>query len=451
MNTLVPIALYGWIPFAAVLFACMPARRAAIYGTIAGWLFLPVATLPLPGLPDYDKTYAIDMGVFLGALLFDTRALTSVRVRWYDLPMLAWVLSPAISSLLNGLGPYDAGAQSVRVIIQWGLPWWIGRAYLRDLQALKELATAIVVGGLAYAPLCLWEIRMSPQLHGTVYGFHQHDFSQTVRWGGFRPTVFMHHGLMVGMWMASATLVAAVGWLACGWRRLGPLPMGGVTAVLLVTTVLCKSVGAILLLLIGVVVLLALARARSRALLAVLVTAPIVYLGVRASGAWSGRDLVQIAGAISTERADSLAYRLGSEDLLAARARQAPWFGWGGFGRSFVTRDEEGYEAVIVDSLWVLVFGQQGVFGLVALLAVLLVPVYRLTRTLPSRRWFQGGAGAAAILAVLLLLFLVDDLANFMYHPVYMLAAGGLAGLRLPRAVPSVEPARAPHPIEVAA
>ena len=59
-----------------------------------------------------------------------------------------------------------------------------------------------VLGGLIYVPLCLFEVRMSPQLHNMVYGFAQHSFGQTVRGGGWRPMVFMQHGLAVGLFMS---------------------------------------------------------------------------------------------------------------------------------------------------------------------------------------------------------------------------------------------------------
>ena len=86
------------------------------------------------------------------------------------------------------------------------LPYLIGRIYFSDAAGLRELAVGIFIGGLVYIPFCLYEIRLSPQLHRIVYGYHAHSFAQTYRFGGWRPTVFMDHGLMVGLWMAMSCL-----------------------------------------------------------------------------------------------------------------------------------------------------------------------------------------------------------------------------------------------------
>ena len=57
----------------------------------------------------------------------------------------------------------------------------------------------IVLAGLLYSALIVFEIRMSPQLHKWVYGFFPHTWGQQVRYGGFRPVVFLGHGLWVSM------------------------------------------------------------------------------------------------------------------------------------------------------------------------------------------------------------------------------------------------------------
>lgn len=56
----------------------------------------------------------------------------------------------------------------------------------------------LVIAGLIYTVPMLYEIRMSPQLHTIFYGYFPHSFGQQARGGGFRPVVFMGHGLLVG-------------------------------------------------------------------------------------------------------------------------------------------------------------------------------------------------------------------------------------------------------------
>src|SRR5207253_10406528 len=132
------------------------------------------------------------------------------------------------------------------------IPYLAGRLYLGDRGSFRGLAAAVLVGGLVYVPLCLVEIRFSPELHHWVYGFLQHDFTQTIRFDGYRPMVFMEHGLALGLWMSAACLAGYWLWRAGLWQRLG-LPEAlarrpGLTLLALAaTTVACKSTGAILL------------------------------------------------------------------------------------------------------------------------------------------------------------------------------------------------------------
>src|SRR5262249_17761958 len=146
------------------------------------------------------------LSALLGVAIFDTRRLISFRPGWADLPMGIWCVCPLFSSITNDLGAYDGFSSVYYQTVTWGVPYLLGRIYLTDLLGMFELAVAVFLGGLIYVPLCVIEIRFSPQLHTWVYGFHQHSFEQTLRFGGFRPVVFMEHGLMVGMWMSMATM-----------------------------------------------------------------------------------------------------------------------------------------------------------------------------------------------------------------------------------------------------
>ena len=62
--------------------------------------------------------------------------------------------------------------------------------------------------GLIYSLFILFELRMSPNLHRWIYGFGQHGFSQHIRWGGYRPMVFMAAGLAVALFITNALMAA---------------------------------------------------------------------------------------------------------------------------------------------------------------------------------------------------------------------------------------------------
>ncbi len=210
MQILIPIALLLWIPISIGLLALLPARRAVVASVIGAWLLLPPASIPLSGLPDYDKMMAATVGIVLGTLIFHPNRLLELRLRWFDVPMLCWCTAPFIASMQNGLGPYDGLSGSLLCIVRWALPYFIGRVHLGDLEALRELTVGIIVGGIIYVPAILLEIRLSPFIKGMVYGIYQWEGT---RLGGFRPFVFLATGLELGMWMTAVCLTSV--WL---WR-----------------------------------------------------------------------------------------------------------------------------------------------------------------------------------------------------------------------------------------
>src|SRR3982750_388320 len=157
MNIWGVIVTFGWIPFVLGLFAFLPHRRAALVGFVAGWMFLPVFAFVIPGLPDYTKINVTSGGVLLGAAIFDFRRLVSLRPRWFDTPILLFCLSAFASGISNGLGVHEAVSALFARVMTWGVPYAVGRLYFDELPSMRELAIGILIGGLLYIPLCLWE------------------------------------------------------------------------------------------------------------------------------------------------------------------------------------------------------------------------------------------------------------------------------------------------------
>lgn len=430
MSVTVPIALFGWIPLILVLFAALQPRRAVLAAYLIGWMFLPMASFKIAGIPEYSKVTATNVGVLLGVLLFDLGRLTTFRPRLIDLPMAIWCGCSYVSSMQNGLGAYDGASAVVYKVLLWGIPYFIGRIYLTDLRALREAATAVFIGGLVYMPLCLLEIKVSPQLHRWVYGYFQHDFAMTIRLGGYRPMVFMQHGLMVAMWMTTSALCGLWLWQTKSIKRLWGMPMGGLVAALMVTAVLCKSINALFLMGLGIGVLYGVRWFRTRAFVVALVAVAPMYLVLRISGVMDGRALVSLAtDLVGKERAESLKFRIDNEDLLVGKAMKQPLFGWGGWNRYRVI-DEDGNTQGITDGMWVIAIGENGLVGLTAATTALLLPTLLLTRRLKSRDWSHPLGSAAAVLSIVGALHMIDNLPNGMFNPVYVLAVGGLASLR---------------------
>lgn len=434
MNAFASVVLIGWPLAVLLLFWTRSPRTATLASYVVAWLFLPVGEFRLPGLPDYNKVSATTVSVTACVILFDRYRLEMFRLRWFDGPLIIWCACPIASSLSNGLGLYDGLSSALSQTVAWGLPYLVGRLYLGDREGLRALALAILLGGLAYVPLCLWEVRMSPQLQATLYG--RGRFFNAVRYGGYRPLVFMVDGLEVGMWMTAASLIGVWLWAAGGRRRLGPFPLGPCLAVLLVTTVLCKATGALILLAVGIATLLGGRLARRTFPIVLLMALPLLYISVRTSQLWSGASMVRLADdLVGAERAQSLAFRLRNEDLLVDKALVQPLFGWGGWKRNRVF-DQQGHDITTTDGFWIIALGIYGFVGLGAATAVILLPPWLLVRHRGRKHWYHPVNAPAVALSVLLVLYFIDCLFNYMPNPIYLMISGGILGLGDPGSIP---------------
>lgn len=427
MSLSVYIALFVWPLVVLLLFAALAPRRAVIVAFLVGWLFLPMATLWFEGLPPYSKVAVTSLSVLLAAIIFDGSRLLTIRPGWFDVPMAVWCIVPLISSISNGLGVNDGILEMINQTVAWGVPYFIGRVYFSDLEGLRELAIGIFIGGLVYIPFCVWEIRMSPRLHGDVYGFAQSPFRTHIRFGGYRPRVFMHSGLALGMWMTAASVAGVWLWASGAMKRLWIFPMLLVVPVLVTITVFCKALLAIVLLIVGTGTLFGTKLVRSSVLIVALIAVPVTYISLRATGSWSGEPVISVAKLIDSERAGSFSYRLENEDLLVARAWERPIFGWGGWNRNRPFNERRGIKA-ITDGLWIIAFGKRGLVGLVALMGTLLLPAILLLRRVPGREWLHPRIAPAAVLAIIVVLYSIDSLLNAMFNPIFVLVAGGICG-----------------------
>jgi hypothetical protein len=428
-NSFVPVALLGYALLTVACFRLFESRLAVLCSLLGGWLFLPQFDGHLKVLALSSKAAFVPAVVLLGSVVCDGRW-RRFRPCMFDVPVAVLCLSPFVTAFSNDLGLKEASSATLDATMTWGAPYLLGRLYFRDHRALADFAAALAAAALVYAPLCLWEIRMSPHLHDSVYGFRSENFTTMVRFGGFRPSVFMQSGLAVAMLMSVGTLSAYWLWRTRERQQLAGVPLKWLCIVLFATTGLCKSMGAVLLLGLGIIVLESTRLARAPLLILALAAIPPTYCAARISG-WSAEAMVDLARAVTNEeRAESVQFRLENERLLVDRAKIRPWLGWGRFGRSFVY-GEEGEQLTIVDSMWIIAFGSAGLLGLLALGAMLTIPPVALSRTLPVRYWADGRMAPAASLAVALLLWALDGLLNAMMTPVFPAIVGALVSFVL--------------------
>lgn len=433
MFFLIYLVMFGWIPVILYFFTRFSARQAVIIGFIVAWLFLPQKEFPLPSLPDYTKISATCYGVLLATIIYDFNRFRSFKFSWVDLPMLSWCWCSLPSSVSNGLGIYDGLSMVLVQTVTWGIPYFLGRIYLNSLTGLNQLATGIFLGGIVYFPLCLFEIRMSPQLHRLVYGFSPFAFEQTIRYGGYRPSVFMQHGLEVGMWMMAATFIGIYFWQSGVVRQVYGIPITWLLAALLITFILIKSTGAYFLLFLGMGILLFVWQFRSSIVILFLIASILIYLGQNALTETyiSDQIIASVSGIVPPDRIQSLEFRFNNEEMLTDKAREKIAFGWGGWARNRVYKyDWQGklVDVSVTDSLWIIAFGQNGLVGLGSVFSAFFLPIIAFIRRYPANYWFKPQIGSAAVITIILLLYMVDSLFNAMINPIFILACGGVAG-----------------------
>jgi hypothetical protein len=357
----------------------------------------------------------------------------------------AWLIGAVMTALTNGdrlfYGPrvvqglslYDGFAIIVAATAQL-LPLLLGRKYFAHSDMHRFLLTSFVVIALLYSLPTLYEIRMSPQLNRMFYGFFPQDWHQHTRADGFRPIVFMGHGLKLSLFMAMGA-IAAAGLTQAGtgkWRTVALLAVPW----LLVTVYLSKSLGALLIAL--TLVPLAFFMPTRLRLLAAAGVASIVltYPMLRSIDVIPMDRALSIAESIDPNRAASLNYRFENEDNLLAKAAERPLFGWGGWGRNRVI-DEQGRDNSVTDGSWVIAFGTGGWAEYLSKFGLLTLPIVLLA--LGRRR--MNVASATAALCLVLTGNIVDLMLNSGQSPITWLMAGALLGrLELGQEAPHASP-----------
>ncbi|MDD7971541.1 hypothetical protein [Roseinatronobacter alkalisoli] len=444
-------ALLIW-PFVIVaMFRKMAPERAFIWAILGGYMALPELTeFNLPVIPAFDKTSIPNLTAFalclvmlkmrpgllpdglLGKALVVVLCAAPVIAVFFNTDPLVFGMAQSGRLTLTsdhaysvpGMRIYDSVSMLVRQLIMI-LPFFMARHLLASEQALTELLRALMIAGLIYSVPIMWEVRFSPQLHTDIYGFFQHDFQQMMREGGYRPIVFMPHGLWLSLFMVM-TAVSAL-YFAKQATPSDRVRASIIAVYLFVMVNLTKSLGPLLILLtISTLVVLLKPRMQLRvAGLMALLT--LSYPLLRGAGLVPTDKLVELASQRSQERAQSLQFRFDNEDLLLDRAAQKPLFGWGGYGRNQIFDPQTGEMISISDGQWVITIGQWGWVGYLALFGLLCLPLLALLwryRQVPD----SALPPQAGVLALILGASLVDLLPNATLVSLTWLIAGALLG-----------------------
>ncbi|MBO0755436.1 MAG: hypothetical protein J2P54_06215 [Bradyrhizobiaceae bacterium] len=438
-NWFATLALILWPGVALWLYSTRPIGRALAWTILGGLLLLPVgAAIKLAaGIPQLDKISIPNLAALLGCVLVARRRPQFFnRIGVAEILLSMSLVGPFITSELNGdvvfaggatklppIGNYEALSAVVNQFI-FLLPFFLGRQFLRKTADTAEILRVLTIAGLLYSIPMLIEIRLSPQLHRWIYGYAPSDFIQEMRFGGFRPMVFMGHGLIAAFFMMTSVVAAVALWRAK--VRVAPAPPIMVASYLSVLLVLCKSIGALLYgLVLAPLVRLAEPRMQLR-VAALLATFALAYPMMRMADLVPTRVLLEWSTSVSRDRADSLKTRFVQEGQLLERASQRVTFGWGRFGRSRVY-DESGRDISITDGRWIITIGQFGLFGFLAEFGLLAFPIFSAVAALRFAETAQDRVFLAA-LALILAINIIDLLPNSSITPWTWLISGALLG-----------------------
>jgi hypothetical protein len=432
MKFLIPLVLTTWPIVTVILTIIRGPRRGIPLAVLTGWLLLPSLGVQVQGFLDIDRRVSIALSVLISGVLLGRSQIAALRLKWFDLPILLLPVTPLLSSLSNGLGLYDGLTTSLYMALSWTVPWLTGRAFLSDPGAMRDFVRYVFVGGLLYAPLCIWEVRMSPSLHLNVYGdspyFGYMAYAAELGKWGSRPSVFFKNPLELGMFMTCACLCGVAICLRKRRERLLGFDPIMLVAVLCIVALACKNLGATFLLAMGAATLWWVHQRGSLALLCVLTLLPASYAFSRTTGLWSGAQVTEVVSYLHEERAQSFGYRLRMEEILIEKALERPMLGWGGWGRSRVY-NRWGDDISVVDGLWVDFLGKHGLLGLSLMIAAITVPAISTLYRRPRVVLRSDGILPVAVMLILLLLWGVDALVNGFTNTLILVGSGGAASI----------------------
>jgi hypothetical protein len=396
---------------------------------------LPVKTeIDFPLLPPIDKRTIASIVVFY-FFYVKRKTLTLMPGGFYKFLIASLFLFPFATYLTNSeslrYGPLVIPSVGITELLnmwfsvfsQNYVPFIVGYYYFRAPEAQRNFLKFILIAGLIYSIPMLWEIRMSPQLHTQIYGFFPHSFVQMKRQGGFRPVVFLGHGLVVAMFAAFVFIAALANWKE---KFIAKVPL----LILLYTLVLlflCKSWGPLLLGMCGGLLLTVVPKNIYRKVLLAVALAVFIYPILRMEGIVPAANITEFFRQYSELRAASLQFRFTHEELFLAKAAEKPLFGWGGWGRWRVYDPQTGRDIAVSDGSWVIIFGAYGWAGYVTIFGLLCLPLIHYAwrrNSLPE----PGGMSVLPYVAIMLMINIIDLLPNSSSTQLTFLMAGIIAG-----------------------
>jgi tetratricopeptide (TPR) repeat protein len=370
-------------------------------------------------------------------------------VRWYDSAALIYCATPIVSFLSNGLEIWPMISALNATIQAWILPYFVGRLYVGDPGADRDLALGLTAAGVLMTPAILYEKFGHTSISGIIYGI---PLFNGYKHGFYRPVVMAANSLELALWSTLTGVVAFSVWVTRSVPKFLGVPFGFWAATAIGGALICLETAALGFLMVGIflivitagrsrfgslpemlasgAVLIVIPKAglkvalmgltgiglvrylslhRARLLITIASLAAPVYLILRISRLTTRSMLTSAIYAIlGSERGWSYTFRIIMEDHMIRHVMKRPLFGWATYagGRARAP------EVRILDSMWIIQMGMYGIIGVASIYALLILPVLLTGRRRPVETWSDPRQGAVVGLVVAILMYTYDSMLN---------------------------------------
>jgi len=320
---------------------------------------------------------------------------------------------------LQGTGFFDVLVNPIMFLLAF-MPFILGRNFFSNLEDTEYMFKVLGVLALIYTLPMLWELRFSPQLHLHTFGYFPGDFIQQVRGDGYRPMVFIGHGLSLSFWFS--TCIIAVLTL----YRAKVKPFGWTLIIyLFVVLLLCKTVSAVIYVTFAALLMFFLSPKKQLLVSLIAAAFVMVYPFNATSQFVKNQDMIDYVKTYNADRAQSIETRFTNEERLVKRALERPYFGWSSWGRNRVY--ENGNDITIADGRWIIILGVNGIVGFILFFSLLLYPI---RQAMKCYKFIENKKHGLYFLSLVIILAIgvVDSVPNAGMLPMHLLLAGALLG-----------------------
>ena len=409
-------------------------------------LILPSAyTVDYPLLPPLDRDSLTSLALLV-VLAIKKQKYTVFKSGAWNKFLIGYLFAIVASTLAN-MDAIEPGGVSIRgtelydiisdviLFMLFLVPFFLGRSFFNNPLDTEYMYKTLTILALVYGVLMLYELKFGPHLHETAYGYFPGNFIQQLRGDGFRPVVFVWHGLKLAFWFVIATIAA----LALFKNKVDVLKLPSLKVIpglkllsglkliifLVIVLLLCKTVSATMYLLIAAILMFFFKLKRQLFFSFIMAIMVMIYPVNTTTQYVKYSDILNFVSSYDGERSASLKTRFDNEERLAARAMQRPLFGWAGWGRSHVY--ENGQDITVLDGMWIIVLGKQGIVGFIFYYLLLIYPLYL------ARKYYRYIDNSThqvyfVTLAIILAIGILDSIPNTGMMPVHFLLAGALLG-----------------------